>query len=571
MAASLQNMVGCKLCKSTNYCHWRLIVRFYSSKPCTLKRGADVDPAVSSCFQNGEFKIRKHPGIMRQRRIQVPERLDSAVNVLAERYLNQSVLEEANKMNQRLQMRHVPIEDLEKRALGEQIRADITKQAETKAVHIPEKSKNDWITSRVNKMLKTVSGHWQSFDYTGHNGLVYVISRLAKNYSVISQCLLEIHKRDEQFVPRSVYNYGSGTGSCVWAAHEIWKKSVFEYYCVDPVQDMNTIARLLLQDGEEQKQMYIRGVYFRQFSPSDEKNTFELVVSGYTLLEQPNRSERLKTIERLWNMTQNYLVLVEVGSFAGYSVIMEARDFILHKTTEDQEPEGHVFAPCPHDLQCPKKSLEKVPCTFEVDLKQLAYRKGQPEQERYSYIIIKRGKRNEGTSQWPRLIQPSVCASDHTHCKVCCPDGYLNQVIITKSKHSRELYKCSQISKWGDLLPIIWTEDILTRHNTTQEDDQFDQSGDTFITDRDVNTGFRKDGTNLACADSFGLGQKTETNDARWDHIELNNQNKADTCRSSFSSAGIQTKLDSTETVQDLEHPTEAKSEVQTENITSSL
>ena len=39
--------------------------------------------------------------------------------------------------------------------------------------------------------------------------------------------------------------------------------------------------------------------------------------------------ERLKTVRSLWQKTKRFLVLVELGSTTGYSLIMEARNHLL--------------------------------------------------------------------------------------------------------------------------------------------------------------------------------------------------------------------------------------------------
>lgn len=66
-------------------------------------------------------------------------------------------------------------------------------------------------------------------------------------------------------------------------------------------------------------------------------------MSSYSLFELPSSKVRLETIMNLWNKTEKYLVLTEVGTNAGFQLINEARDFILN--IEDERNRGHVFAP----------------------------------------------------------------------------------------------------------------------------------------------------------------------------------------------------------------------------------
>lgn len=48
--------------------------------------------------------------------------------------------------------------------------------------------------------------------------------------------------------------------------------------------------------------------------------TYDIVVSAFSLLELPSSHSRLETILKLWNKTQNYLVIVEQGTNAGFKV-----------------------------------------------------------------------------------------------------------------------------------------------------------------------------------------------------------------------------------------------------------
>lgn len=43
-------------------------------------------------------------------------------------------------------------------------------------------------------------------------------------------------------------------------------------------------------------------------------------MSAYALLELPSSTSRLQTILKLWNKTEKYLILVEMGTSAGFKV-----------------------------------------------------------------------------------------------------------------------------------------------------------------------------------------------------------------------------------------------------------
>jgi len=71
---------------------------------------------------------------------------------------------------------------------------------------------------------------------------------------------------------------------------------------------------------------------------------FDLVVSAYTLFELPDIKTRFETLLNLWNKTKKYIVLVEMGTRAGFNLINEARDLLLEISSQNRT-KSHVFSP----------------------------------------------------------------------------------------------------------------------------------------------------------------------------------------------------------------------------------
>jgi len=53
-------------------------------------------------------------------------------------------------------------------------------------------------------------------------------------------------------------------------------------------------------------------------------------VSAYSLFELPGMESRIETILKLWTKTENYLVIVEEGTNAGFKVGM-SNNFTFYK------------------------------------------------------------------------------------------------------------------------------------------------------------------------------------------------------------------------------------------------
>lgn len=122
--------------------------------------------------------------------------------------------------------------------------------------------------NRVDKLLQSQIYRWEPIVYDNYKSIQYLLGRSAQEYSTITRIFTEIQNRDPAFKPKSYFDFGSGVGTGLWAAANLWKDSIFEYFLVDSSRDMNDLADLILRDGEENKQMELRNVSFRQFFPA---------------------------------------------------------------------------------------------------------------------------------------------------------------------------------------------------------------------------------------------------------------------------------------------------------------
>ncbi|TPP60700.1 Huntingtin interacting protein [Fasciola gigantica] len=172
---------------------------------------------------------------------------------------------------------------------------------------------------------------WKSLTYTGHNCELYLTARLAPNFSPTCRVLYEIRKRCPKFIPRNLFDFGSGLGTVTWAVNTVWPIGcVREHYMVEPSVDMTRISEFLLRKNPmlNTSETIFPGIYHRRFTPA-RKETYELVVSAHSLLELPGKLARRRVISNLWNRTSDFLVLIEQGTRAGFAGILEARDWLV--------------------------------------------------------------------------------------------------------------------------------------------------------------------------------------------------------------------------------------------------
>ncbi|KZC04745.1 Methyltransferase-like protein 17, mitochondrial [Dufourea novaeangliae] len=264
----------------------------------------EILDSVNDQILNNELKHREHPGIIKPRTVEQPPWLYKTIQIILQDKGISSVAigESGQKLIAHLHGRRMP----------------------------PE---------RRDMQLKLKEICSRTVNYDAYTSLSYLISRSVPEYSVLYKLFNEIKTRDDNFIPKTLFDFGSGVGTVIWAASQFWTKSIKEYYCVDASPDMNDLSEYLLKRSNTR--INISDVFYKQFLPVSANRTYDIVVSAYSLLELPNQISRLEVIGRLWRITERYLVIVEQGTKCGFDIINEAREFILMYN----KIKGHVFSP----------------------------------------------------------------------------------------------------------------------------------------------------------------------------------------------------------------------------------
>ncbi|XP_075387652.1 ribosome assembly protein METTL17, mitochondrial isoform X1 [Tenrec ecaudatus] len=418
---------------------------------------AAVVPGVSQVDNKDEFLGRKphrqHPGILQLPHVQLPQALADAAQFLLLECSDGHVEKQVQALTNYLWSRHLPVEAEELQRQAVHLKKKFLQHSAVDPAQTEEK-----LQGAVLSALRRSTYHWQKLSYDERLSLIYMAARLDGGFAAVSRAFHEIRARVPEFQPQTLMDFGSGTGSVTWAAHNAWGQSLREYFCVDNSAAMLDLAERLLKGGSESKKPYVEGVFFRQFLPVSPKVQFDVVVSAFSLSELPSKADRNEVVQTLWRKTSHFLILVENGTKAGHRLLMDARDLVLKGTEKsplDPRP-GFVFAPCPHELPCPQLTASKpLACSFSQAYHPIPFSWNKmPKEEKFSLVILARGF-PEAMHRWPRITQPVLKRPRHVHCHLCCPDGHMQHAVITARRHGRDLYRCARVSSWGDLLPVI--------------------------------------------------------------------------------------------------------------------
>ncbi|KAI3866806.1 hypothetical protein MKW92_050391 [Papaver armeniacum] len=254
--------------------------------------------------------------------------------------------------------------------------------------------------------------------------LAYVASRMPAVYSACHRILREVRRRLPGFQPATVLDFGSGTGSALWALREIWPHSLEKISLVEPSKAMQRAAQSLtlgMKDLPLIKSYDSIQALNQNIGKSEREH--DLVIASYVLGEIPSLQDRITVVRQLWDLTQDVLVLVEPGTPQGFNIISQMRSHILWlekrrcRKTDDASSDAledlrslkkgaFVVAPCGHDGACPLENTGTY-CHFVQRMQRTSserlYKrsKGKPlrgfEDEKFCFVVLRRGQ----SVQWP--------------------------------------------------------------------------------------------------------------------------------------------------------------------------
>lgn len=236
----------------------------------TSKIAVKVDVDVQKQIEAG-VNPRRHPGIIKCNRVELPERIQKSLQKIVGDYPITTLMEDCKKLSQFIASRHPPAEVKELNAKFYNIMEEIdTLMPQEEYSKLDEEGQKKWQRRKeqlIKRRLKERTFSWKPIKYGKYESIVYALGRGPLEFAVLTRIIEEIKVRDPDFKPQSYLDFGSGIGTGMWAVSNQWKNSIYEYYNIDSSRDMNELSELILKDGNENQQMALRNVFYRQFLP----------------------------------------------------------------------------------------------------------------------------------------------------------------------------------------------------------------------------------------------------------------------------------------------------------------
>ena len=254
---------------------------------------------------------------------------------------------------------------------------------------------------------------------------VYAVYRLPATYSAFGEALKHTLELYDQKID-SVIDIGAGSGSASIAVSNLLQ-NIKNYILLERNKYMMEIGKTLHNFD------YIN----YDLSKDNLDIKADLVISNYVLNELDINS-RINAINKMWNMTNKIMLIVEPGTPEGFSLIREIRDYLISIG-------AYVIAPCTHMGVC-----LNTWCHFSTRVSRSKLHKDLKggdapyEDEKYCYIAF---SKSMITPCENRILRHPQINPGFVELEVCSKDGFKK---IKYSKKDKELFKKARKSDAGD-------------------------------------------------------------------------------------------------------------------------
>ncbi|MEO3998679.1 small ribosomal subunit Rsm22 family protein [Mesorhizobium sp. CAU 1732] len=265
----------------------------------------------------------------------------------------------------------------------------------------------------------------------------YLAARLPATYAAVHASLDAAHEAAPDFTPRTLLDVGSGPGTALWGAADVWP-GLEQATLLEASDPARRVGKSLSTALPGIATGWLAGdvtIDMRGLQPHD------LVTCAYVLDEiAPAALPTL--IDRLWQLTTGMLVVVEPGTPAGWRRIVDVRSRLI-------DSGANVAAPCPHHAPCPLTPPDWCHFAQRVArsrVHRLAKDADVPwEDEKFIHLAATRAPLSDRAS---RVLSPPRAGSGKVQLKLCRADGTVSEQLFTK--RDGQSFKTARRLDWGD-------------------------------------------------------------------------------------------------------------------------
>ncbi len=259
---------------------------------------------------------------------------------------------------------------------------------------------------------------------------LYAVSRMPATFACLSSLLKQLIFENKLKEISSVADVGSGTGAGYFAI-----KNNFEQVDISLVErDKNMI--FVFNKLEKDKQVLCADIVCDQINLKA-----DLVICSYVLNEIP-QEKRLQVLNKLLEMSEKYVLLVDSGTPKNYEYMMQLKAELADKNAK-------VVAPCMSEI-C---TLKNDYCQFYARVERSSLLRQSKsgalpyEDEKYFYLLIEKQQNNNDGNLNKRVIRRPNIKTNVVELVVCSNSGVQNIQVTKKDKQQFKVAKKVKINE----------------------------------------------------------------------------------------------------------------------------
>ena len=276
--------------------------------------------------------------------------------------------------------------------------------------------------------------------------LAYAAYRMPATYAVARAALQQLQLVLPDLQPRTLVDFGAGTGAVAWAAADVWP-TLSGVTLLEQSAAATELGSRLMRSSSS---VVLQAATWRQWRlPADPHAGHADVATAAYVLGELTEQQQAELVGLLIESAPT-VVVIEPGTPAGFARIIRARTTLI-------EGGFTIAAPCPHEFRCPMldrsdwchfaQRLDRSRLHRSVKAGELSY-----EDEKYSYVAAVRAPAHRPNS---RILRHPQLRKGLVSLELCTGSGTATDERISKSQ---ELYSAARNARWGDSWPMVVAE-----------------------------------------------------------------------------------------------------------------
>ena len=291
-------------------------------------------------------------------------------------------------------------------------------------------------SKNITKNYKDISIREKSFISSTIDVATYLAVRFPATYSAVYASLEKTFELFNDEI-KTVVDIGSGVGTATLALNSLLPNNI-SFDLVERENEMIDVGKKIFKDnlfGNEYS--FIKADY----QSYDFNKQYDLVISSYSLNELKPEN-RITVVDKLWNVTNKLLIIVEPGTIEGFKELQVIKEYLVNNG-------GFVVAPCTSSSG--KCFIDKNDwCNFSVRVQRWKIHKAVKdvdvpyEDEKFCYLAVSKTMVEPAKE---RILRHPIINKGNVSLKLCTEDGIKNR-IVTKSE--KDEYKVARKIGAGD-------------------------------------------------------------------------------------------------------------------------